>query len=507
MTRRNRRLLIFSGLIVILLTLITFGADWYATKRLKKWLDDQEKRGYTLTYHDVSVSIWSRAAAIDSLSISTNASLKPSGNKISGHVSSIKISSVQIWKLLSGKGIFVGTVDIRQPKLQWVTSVDSFQQSNQRKQPFFISRLSVHDGDVAIYKATSERPYLEAKLLNVEISGLGTQEQKTARLPVRFDAYNIKCNHLFYKPGPIYHLAASDVAVTEHSFEAKKFEMLPDVSRSTFLASLKVEEDFYRIRSGSIVIPELAWGFHDRRFFVKAKRLDIRKADALIYRNKKTADDKRKRRMYNRLLRELPFDLELGTLALGDARIVYQEQINSRGPGQLTFSHFDVNATNIRSGFGQNKLPDVHIRLATQFMEDSKLKVDWRFNVLDKTDGFRMRGEITNFDASSLDPFSKPYSNLKTKGKLQYVAFDIAGNDLQSQGTVSMRYEDLKVRIYRKKKPSKKSKIASAVGNLLVKNDTDGIKSTGVKVNRKPDASIYNFIWLNVQEGMRKIIL
>lgn len=507
MTQRNRRLIVFSGLIVILLSLITFGADWYATKRLKKWLDDQGKHGYTLTYHDVDVSIWSRAAAIDSLSILPNASLKPSGNKISGQVNSVKISGVQIWKLLSGKGIFVGTVDIRQPRLQVVTSADASQQSNQRKQPFFVSRLWVHDGHVSIYKATSQRPYIEAQRLNVEISGLGSEEKKTARLPVRFDKYDIKCGHFYYKPGPIYHLAASAIAITEHSFETKKFEMLPDVSRSAFLASLKVEEDFYRIRSGSIVIPELTWGFHDRRLFIKAKRLDIRQADALIYRNKKTADDKRKRKMYNRLLRELPFDLELGTLALGDARIVYQEQVNSRGPGQLTFSHFDVNAKNIRSGFGHSRLPDVHIRLATQFMEDSKLKVDWRFNVLDKSDGFHMRGEITNFDASSLDPFSKPYSNVKTTGKLQYVAFDIAGNDIQSQGTVSMRYEDLKVRIYRKKKPSKKNKIVSAVGNLLVKNDTDGIKSTEVKVTRKPDASIYNFIWLNVQEGMRKIIL
>ena len=48
----------------------------------------------------------------------------------------------------------------------------------------------------------------------------------------------------------------------------------------------------------------------------------------------------------------------------------------------------------------------------------------------------------------------------------------------------------------------------SAIGNLLVKNDTkDRLKKTDVAVNRAKDKSVFNFIWKFNEEGLIKSAL
>ncbi|MGK4568246.1 hypothetical protein [Flavobacterium sp. 3HN19-14] len=167
-----------------------------------------------------------------------------------------------------------------------------------------------------------------------------------------------------------------------------------------------------------------------------------------------------------------------------------------------------MTAANIHSGFMQTKLPDVKIDINCIFMKASPLRVDWTLNVLDKTDGFNIKGRILNFDASAMEPFVKPYMNITTNGILKEVYFNFTGNDISSQGDFAVKYDDLKVKVFRKKNPDKKNGFMTAIANLLVKNDTKGeLVSTEVSVKRIPNTSFYNFLWRNIQEGLKKIMI
>ncbi|MDP2159280.1 MAG: hypothetical protein Q8K02_02260, partial [Flavobacterium sp.] len=212
---------------------------------------------------------------------------------------------------------------------------------------------------------------------------------------------------------------------------------------------------------------------------------------------------------YNKLLRELPFKLKVDELAIRSSILEYEEEKTfEKGAGLLRFNQFNMVVTDINSGFKVEKLDDVKIKVDCQFMNVSPLKVDWRFNVLDKSDGFTIKGTILNFPAEQLEPFTKPYMNVDVEGKLNEVFFNFSGNDLKSSGSFAIKYNDLKVTVYKKNSRKEKNKFLTAVGNLFVKKDSgEKLKEVEVEVDRIPEKSFYNFLWRNIGEGLKKTLL
>ena len=90
-----------------------------------------------------------------------------------------------------------------------------------------------------------------------------------------------------------------------------------------------------------------------------------------------------------------------------------------------------------------------------------------RFNVLDKMDGFIIKGTILNFPAEQLKPFTKPYMNVDVEGMLDEVYFNFAGNDMKSKGNFAIKYEDLNVTVYKKNSRKEKNKFL-----ILNKNES-----------------------------------
>lgn len=85
--------------------------------------------------------------------------------------------------------------------------------------------------------------------------------------------------------------------------------------------------------------------------------------------------------------------------------------------------------------------------------------------------------------------------------------FNFTGNDDKASGEFAIKYDDLKFTIYKKQNRDEKNKLLSFIGNLLIKNDTEGeIKKTSVNIERIQEKSFYNFLWRLIAEGMKKNI-
>jgi len=220
-------------------------------------------------------------------------------------------------------------------------------------------------------------------------------------------------------------------------------------------------------------------------------------------------DDLSKKYLYNHLLRNIKFPLQIDTLQVLKSKLVYEEEKEfSKGPGILNFDKFNLRATNLRSGFGLKKTADVKIKVNCIFMKNSPLDVDWSFNVLDKKDSFRIQGTISNFDVAAMGRFSKPYMNASFTGVFNKYRFNFYGNDDISKGNASLDYDDLKVKLYKKKDPEKEAKLKSAIANLLVKNDSkEKAKTADVELERIKEKSFYNFLWRSIAESLKKILI
>src|SRR5690606_23620491 len=224
----------------------------------------------------------------------------------------------------------------------------------------------------------------------------------------------------------------------------------------------------------TVGIREIDFGFQGNDLYFKTPEIQVRSANANIYRSKVPPDDPKKKRLYSEMLRELPIIIEVKHLDLKDSKIEYEEETEtSKGAGKLTFSGFNASVENIYSGRQKTKVPDLVANIKTNFMNDSKRNAVWRFNPMNRTDKFSIKGNIYSFNAAKMTPFIKPYLHASTEGNIQEVRFHFNGNDINAAGTFGIKYDNLKLTAYNSNN-NKERKILSTVGNILVKSGTHG---------------------------------
>ncbi len=508
-----KKWLIAAGILFLLLLLLSIGANAWIDKRLPGLINRENDSDYAITYKDIDVGILSGTISMNAIQV------KPKSGKnddvkigIYANVRSVEISHFSLWSLLFSDKIKASAIIITEP-------VVTLYQSKDKKEDFkndvikpFEERIAVSDINIVkghLVFIQEDKSSLDAKNINVQVTGVGiTEETLKAKIPFAYKSYAFNCDSLYYKTGPVYHISASKVNLTDKKLRIDNFNFLPDMGRQEYVKSLEDESDLYAIKAKTIRADTLAFGFKKERAFVDIPEFVIDGVKADIFRDKASPDDLSKKKLYNSLLRSLKFDLHIGEVKLLNSLIVYEERVSKEGPGVLTFSNFNMSAKNVNSGYGKTKLPDVKINVRTNFMKESTLNVDWSFNVLDKSDGFHIRGRLHDFQADKLNPFSKPYMNIKTQGKLEDVYFDFTGDDIKSHGEFALRYDDFKIKAFRKKDRDKENKLLSFFGNMIAKDDSKGeLKIVEVAVKRNQSTSFYNFLWRNIEQGLKDILL
>lgn len=373
-----------------------------------------------------------------------------------------------------------------------------------------IGRIQIKDGQYRVNRLSDNRNLLAINDIDFEIKAIRvTPETFREQIPVAYENLKLSASSLDYNPDPIYSLNTQNINLENGNLNLEQFEMKPKISRAGFVRQLKKEKDLYTISAAKIRVSDMDWGFAGKDLFFRIPNILIENADAHIYRSKIPPDDPKKKLMYSKMLRDLPFILEVQRVDLKDSKLVYEEETeNSAGAGKLTFANFNAKIDHIYSGYKKRSLPDVRADIKTNFMNDSRLFAIWTFNPMNRSEKFNIKGSIFNFDARKMTPFVKPYLHATVEGDMQEVRFNFTGNDINATGDFGIRYEDLKVTLYNKD-TGKVRKVLSTVGNFLVRSNTrEEYNEVRIEtVVRNQDRSFFNFFWNCVQQGLKQTVL
>ena len=505
--------------VFVFLLLVNFGLNYWIKKQLPIIIHEKNKTVYNINYEKIEVSLWSRNIYATTLLVHPKNEPKDSKNGLFSKIESITIKHFNIWDLAFRDVIQAESIIINKPRVILYKKNDKLLNNSKSIrteiiEPFrkviVVSNIYLNDGSIDVVSLQNNKPIFSVKNILLKLEGiLITDATLKEKIPMHYEKYVLVCDSLYYKPNQFYHLNIGQISTENNFLKVKKFSMLPEYNRREFVQHLEKEKDIYTLKVDSASINKMDWGFKKDRFFFKANSVVMNHFDANIYRNKMKNDDLSKKYLYNHLLRNIKFPLQIDTLQILKSKLVYEEETdNSNGPGALTFNHFNMQATNLRSGFGLKKTNDVKIKVACQFMKTSPLNVDWSFNVLDLKDSFHIQGTIDNFNVVAMERFTKPYIKTTFTGTFKKYHFNFYGNDDTSKGNASLEYDDLKVKLYKKKHPEKEAKLKTAVANLLLKNDSDEKpKNADVEVERIHDKSFYNFLWRNIAESLKKILI
>ena len=502
---------------IVVLICLNFVLDIWISAKLKSILTQKNTASFVVKYKNLDTSLFTNSISVDEISFipKENTSDSLAKTKISGTIKLVKVTHIGVLGILFKDKITANNIIISNPKITFLTNKkpDKKEQDEAVKsleKTFSISNIYLKNAEIKIINDASKKVLLSVHNLNVSLDEIGLSDKTIAeKIPFSYKSYSVDCDSIFYHQNEFYNIKSNKITASDSELKISDFKLIPLYSRKQFASKIATEKDLYAISSKEISVDKMKWGFKDTIFFFETQSVLLDKVSATIYRSKEPKDDLSKKKLYNNLLRNLKFNLKVDTLKVRNSTLIYEEEITfEKGPGKLYFDNFNLTATTIESGFKKTKLPDLKIKINCQFMKTSPLNVNWRLNVMDKTDGFRIQGNIANFDLEKLNPFTKPYINVKTKGIFNKVVFDFTGNDISSTGKFALEYDDLKVEIFKKDDRKKKNKLLTAIGNLFVKNDTkDQLKDTDVAVERIQEKSFYNFLWLNIAEGLKKLLI
>lgn len=516
-----KKIAITLGILLLILLLGNWGINVWVNKKVPALISEKNKTPYLIAYDTLEVAVWAGHIKVKGIRLSPKSAIRDTLNKagIYARIESVEIEHFKIWDILFNDRIKANSITVNKPEFLLYKKTERALENpksirDEVVKPFqqiiAVSEIYLNKGNVKIIYAKNNKPILSAANITVQLKGIVITDAILKRkIPFAYKQYSFSCDSIYYKSNPVYHIKANTIQTENNGFSLRDFEMVPDVSRRQFVASLAKEKDLYALKAKSLIIKNMDWGFKEEQFFFNAGSVTLDKVAANIYRSKVPDDDLSKKKLYNDLLRNMKFPLRIDTLSVKNSLLQYEEEINfEKGPGIVAFHKFNLTALNLQSGFGQKKMADLRIKINCLFMNTSPMKVNWRLNVLDKTDGFTIKGSILNFDTKRLAVFTKPYINIKQEGIFDEVYFNFTGNDAVASGDFALKYHDLKVTLYKKKHPEKKSKLKSAIANLFVKNDSDNkTKNAEVALKRIPEKSFYNFFWRSIQEGLKKILI
>lgn len=505
---------------IALLLLLSVGVNIWIKTALPRMISEKNKSPYAIVYKTMDYSLIDGYIKASGITVLPKSAVKDSTLKsgIYATINSIEIKDFKIWSVLFSDRIKARSITITTPEvILYKQNEKTINPKNLNKEvvaPFdkviSVSDVYLYNGDVKIIYVKNQKAILNVANINIQLEGISVDDATLkSKIPFRFKNYALKCDSLYYRANPFYHFTTKNIVATESDVKINSFKMTPEYSRQEFVRNLKLEKDLFVVSAKDIHIKNLDWGFESEVLFANANSVNFDGVAADIYRNKLPPDDLSKKYLYNKLLRELDFNMKIDTLKLRNSLLAYEEEKSfDKGSGKLIFNHFNLTAINVNSGFQQKKLPDLKIHVDCKFMDYSPMKVDWKFNVLDKSDGFNIRGSILNFDSKKIAAFTKPYINATTEGTLNEIYFNFTGNDKAAQGEFAIKYDNFKLTFYQKNNRKKENKFLTAVGNLFVKNDTKGqVKGTKVELERIPEKSFYNFLWRSICEGLLNIFI
>ena len=516
-----KKIIIAIAVVLSIIVAFNLAINYFVNKQLPKIIADKNKTDYSITYQTLTIDMVDKNISAQGVAVIPKKNKELSKGKLGiySNIKSIEIRDFKIWDILFNNKIKANSITINNPEVVLYKDdnkgiQDSKKLSSDVVAPFqqiiAVSKIIMNKGTVKIVHIKTKKPILNVNNMHLEVSGIIINEETLAQpIPFQYDKYSFSGDSIYYRANDFYHIGMAHIETTDRALKIDKFELIPEYSRREFVSKLKKEKDLFTLQANTIAIQNLNWGFKDSIPFIEANKISLNKLSANIYRNKLPTDDLSKKPLYNKLLRDLKFPMKVDTLAITNSQLVYEEEINfAKGPGMLTFDAFNLTATHLQSGYKQTKLKDVNIDISCKFMNNSPFKVNWTFNVMDKTDGFKFHGKITNLNTADLSRFTKPYINATTTGTFDYLDFTINGNDFSSTENAALKYHNLKVKLFQKNDRTKESKFKSIIANLVVKNDTNGeIKNAKVATERTPEKSFFNFLWLNVAGILKHILI
>ena len=511
MTKRTRISLIITGIIVVIILILSFFANSIAKNKIEALIKEKMPEHIELDYKNLSVKTLRGTIAVSEPKIQIK--LKDS-SLIRTQLSMDKliVGNISYWDYFMNDQIHIGKLEFKElntvhykNRNEKIKDTTLPKKVNKLPESVKINKIILDNASAIIYDGTKDSTLLSLKNTSVLIKNIEFDKTSSSKLiPFNYTKLRMESDSVFYKAGNYENINLDYLLLEDETLTLNGFHYKTKYNKKEYSRLLAIERDYYDIEVGDLKINQFAVGQQENdSLFFKTSLIIVDRANAAFYRDKLIADDLKVKKLYSKSIRELPLKLTIDSISIKNSQVEYSEKVHINNPaGILTIKNINAGITNISNTYSPPEKTEIIVDAT--FMKDTPVNVNWSFDVNDKSDTFRFEGNAGKLELSNMNVFLTPLLNAEVKGVVKKTYFVINGNYNQSEINLSQEYNEIDLIILNKKKT--KNKFLSSVANVFI-NDKSGDDTTlthnvTTQAIRDKTKSFFNYLAKNLKNGL-----
>ena len=323
-------------------------------------------------------------------------------------------------------------------------------------------------------------------------------------IPFTYENISLSLRQFYTELGAYETLTIDSLKLENKVLVVNQLALKTRYAKKELSARIGVERDHTTLEIPGLRLIDPQLEFRDSLFLIAADAAFLDRPYLEIYRDKLVADDPKPKKMYSRMLRELPFRLNIPKLDIHKGHVGYEELVDPEArAGRITFTNLNARLLNVSNTY---KAPEkTEISASALFMDSAKVKLQWSFDVNNPEEFFIAKGSFSDFNAASANSFLESNMRLRVAGQVNSMYFTISGNRAQATGDMKMKYRNFDFVILKEDR-SGINKLLTALGSIFVKQnrntETPGYRDGRIEAERDATKSFFNYLWLNVRSGI-----
>jgi hypothetical protein len=411
---------------------------------------------------------------------------------------SLRVSGLRLVPLLSGKGVFVSTIEIDGPTVALgITGVDTRTGPAEAAEPAAsapaspvptaaLRRVVIRDGSIDVSRPTEYGTLssilrgLELELTEIRIDAVTLANPVRAltnsRVSLAFDSVQHVLDDSLYVVTATGLRAESRDSV----MEIDKVEFTPTLEAMPFFNRLPERADRMSLSAGPIRIEGLHFAEYVREDALRLRRIDVDSLDLHAYSNIALDWGPRARPCrYHMAFSTIPIPLRIDTIQVNDGFIRYSELAKgSVRPGDLTLEGANGLVTNLTNNpeLMTSQTPAV-IQMSARLFGKGNVAATIRYPLLSQNLDFDLEASVGPMDVIPANMFATNVTGVEMKqGELDSLWVGLESRAGKATGRVHMRYRDLDFRIVDRNTGDEKAwhSVLGFVGNVALRSSNPG---------------------------------
>ncbi len=220
-----KKLLVGLGVLLVIILLANFGLNIWLKTQLPSYI--KNNTDYKVSYKSLEVDLMSGNILATSVSVNSKNPKNINVIGLQGTIDTLKISRFGIYDAVFNKQISSSDLLLSKPNLNVILAKPVDDKTGKRRNPVKFENIRINDGNISIFRHTKQK-FLSVQDLDLYVENLQlTEESVEDRLPVIFDAYDIKGKNFFLRPDDVYAIRIDDIKTSGGQMTINNFQLVP----------------------------------------------------------------------------------------------------------------------------------------------------------------------------------------------------------------------------------------------------------------------------------------